>query len=727
MTDTEKHYHSFIFSEKDRKKLLFQELLIATIICFASLVITLIVDIKGTLAISINVIGSILFLIILSLIHKYYNLAVKLYLAFSLILVYLIVIFLPIIKFPALFVLIISLNGFTYLANHKIATLFLKISLPIGLLTLVLEIGYSYYYHYTGPVDQGSWYNDNIILLLVVAVLVTKVFFLIQNYQRILEYIINKYKTDYKYIFETNSLAIVNSDITSLYDFVQNLKTTQSITDIKAYLDKNNHHVSTLISSVRINKINSKGYEIIGSTDKNALFGNKTNIYNQSLKNAIYGELVALFDDKPGFETQIDLINQQGMYKRLKYFVKYPINNDFSSVSYTYLDITEQQKVRHELKASNERYRTLYANAPVGIIILDIDTRKRGLDCNEMLLKILKVDKATALSGNMIILSPEIQQDGKSTKEKLGTIMSKFRSCRKPMQFEWLFKTADGVPIWTEVTFSSLQWEGEMQSIMFIKDVTKQKRQQQLILQQLSALNERKEELEKYIASNLELENFAYIASHDLQAPLRTVISFSHLLEKSLQGKTTTAQEEYLKFIVDGTYHMRQLINDLLAFSSVNTTQINLKTFKIRNTVELVLLDMKEHIENKNAKITCSNIDFEITADKTKLRQLIQNLVNNALKFTVEGKDVEISIIGEETDKHWKISVKDNGIGIKEEFQEQIFLLFKRLHGQKEYVGTGIGLALCKKIVEQHQGRLRVESKKGDGSTFHFTIAKNIE
>jgi light-regulated signal transduction histidine kinase (bacteriophytochrome) len=344
-----------------------------------------------------------------------------------------------------------------------------------------------------------------------------------------------------------------------------------------------------------------------------------------------------------------------------------------------------------------------------------------------MLLKILKVDKHTALNGNMIVLSPENQQNGKSTKEKLGEVMSEFRSNRKPMQFEWLFKTTDNTTIWTEVTFSPLEWEGETQSIMFIKDVTKQKRQQQLILQQLSALNNKNEELEKYIASNLELENFAYIASHDLQAPLRTVISFSNLLEKSLIGKITPAQEEYMKFIVDGTYHMRQLINDLLEFSRVNTTRINLETFKTQNTIELVILDMREHIERKNASITCLNLDFEITADKTKLRQLIQNLVNNALKFMEEGKDAKIIIKGEETNTHWKISVEDNGIGIKKEFQEQIFLLFKRLHGQKEYTGTGIGLALCKKIVEQHQGRIGVESKKGTGSTFHFTIAKNIE
>ena len=728
MVDTNKHYPSFIFSEEDRQKLLFQELLSAITICLAALVFNYMVDVKDSFIIGLDIVGGLLFLISLLSVRKHYNLAIGLYLTSSLLLVYSLIFFLPAIKFTALFVLIISLNGFIYLKNNKIATSFVKISLPIGLVTFIISIWNNYH----SPI-QSTWYNDNIMLLIFLAVLASKIFFLVNSYQRILEYIFNKYKiteksqVSYKYIFENNSLAIVNSDITTLYKFTQKLKNEQNITDIRAYLNANSHHVSKLIGTIRIKNVNAKAYEMIGSTDKNALYGNKVNTYNQSLKNAIYNELVALFEGKQEFEIELDLVNQQGMYKRLKYFVKYPANLDFSSISYTYLDLTDQQRVRQELKASNERYRTLYANAPVGIIILDIDKRKRGLDCNEMLLKILKVDKHTALNGNMIVLSPENQQNGKSTKEKLGEVMSEFRSNRKPMQFEWLFKTTDNTTIWTEVTFSPLEWEGETQSIMFIKDVTKQKRQQQLILQQLSALNNKNEELEKYIASNLELENFAYIASHDLQAPLRTVISFSNLLEKSLIGKITPAQEEYMKFIVDGTYHMRQLINDLLEFSRVNTTRINLETFKTQNTIELVILDMREHIERKNASITCLNLDFEITADKTKLRQLIQNLVNNALKFMEEGKDAKIIIKGEETNTHWKISVEDNGIGIKKEFQEQIFLLFKRLHGQKEYTGTGIGLALCKKIVEQHQGRIGVESKKGTGSTFHFTIAKNIE
>lgn len=736
MIDTNKNYQPFIFSEEDREKLLFQELLSTTIICFAALVATFVVGVKNSFITSVDLSSGIIFFTALFLVRKYYNIAVWLFLIFSLAIVFVIIYFLPSVKFLPLFILIISFNGFIYIKDRKIASLFLKIVLSIGVLTLLFEAWYNYNYNYIYGKSsvQNAWFNDYIVLLIFIGILISKIYLLITNYHRILEYLFETYQTtkksqtSYKEIIENNSLAIINCDISSLYEFVQDLKTNQGITDIKTYIKENNSIVLRLMKAIRVKNINEKGYEIRGTRNRNAFFGNKTNIYNQSLKKAAYNEIIALFENKTSFETEIDLVNHKGEYKRLKYFVKYPNHNDFSNVTYTYIDITDQQKVRLELKASNERYRTLYANAPVGIIILDIDKQKRGLDCNEMLLKILKVDKDTALNGNMIVLSPEYQEDGNSTKEKLGEIMSEFRVKRATMQFEWLFKSArDNTPIWTEVTFSPIEWEGEMQSIMFIKNVTKQKRQQQLILQQLSALNKKNEELEKYIASNLELENFAYIASHDLQAPLRTVISFSNLLDKSLKGKISKSEEEYMKFIVDGTYHMRQLINDLLAFSRVNTTQNNLETIKINDTIELVLLDMREHIEKKDAIINCYNIDFKIKADKTKLRQLIQNLVNNALKFTVEGRNPEVTIRGKENETHWEISVKDNGIGIKKEFQEQIFLMFKRLHGQKEYTGTGIGLALCKKIVEQHKGRISVESTKNEGSTFTFTIAKNIE
>ena len=733
MIDTDKNYQPFVFSEEDRKKLLFQELLSATIICFVALAVTLVVGVKDIFIISVDIGASIAFVIPLFLVRKHYDLAIWFYLIFSLIIVYFIIFFLPNIKFLALFILIISFNGFIYLSKYKTATLFLKTVLSIGLLTFVIESWYSYKYFYSENTVQNMWFNDYIVLLIFVATLIAKVFLVVKNYHRILEYLINQYRTakklqtNYKDIIQYNSLAIVVCDISHLYEFVQNLKTEQNITDIKAYLNENLSTILQLMKTIRVKSINEKGYEIRGTRNRNAFFGNNANIYNQSLKTAAYNEMIALFEGKAEFETEIDLINYQGLYRRVKYFVKYPPHKDFSNVSYTYIDITDQQKIKLELKETNERYRTLYANAPVGIIILDIDKLKRGLDCNQMLLRILKVSKYTALNGNMIVLSPEYQEDGKSTKDKLGKIMSEFRAHRKTMQFEWLFKSSDNALVWTEVTFSPIEWEGEMQSIMFIKDVTKQKRQQQLILRQLSALNEKNDELEKYIASNLELENFAYIASHDLQAPLRTVISFSNLLEKSLKGKISKSEEEYMRFIVDGTYHMRQLINDLLAFSRVNTTQNNLELIKINDTIELVLLDMKEDIEKKDAIITCDNIGFKIKADKTKLRQLIQNLVNNALKFTVEGKKTRVTIKGEESSTHWKISVQDNGIGIKKEFQEQIFLMFKRLHGQKEYTGTGIGLALCKKIVEQHKGRIKVKSEKNVGSTFSFTIAKDLE
>jgi signal transduction histidine kinase len=220
--------------------------------------------------------------------------------------------------------------------------------------------------------------------------------------------------------------------------------------------------------------------------------------------------------------------------------------------------------------------------------------------------------------------------------------------------------------------------------------------------------------------SNRELEQFAYVASHDLQEPLRMVTSYVQLIEKRYKGKLDENADLYIYYAVDGATRMQALINDLLAFSRVATKGKPLERTDSQKVINDVLKSLKTAIEEKHAKITIGPMP-EVMADPIQLGQVFQNLISNAIKFN-KGDDVSVSVSAEPEGPMWRFTVSDNGIGIEPQYFDRIFIIFQRLHGKDEYPGTGIGLAIAKKIVERHGGEIRVESKPGEGSTFSFTI-----
>ncbi len=221
--------------------------------------------------------------------------------------------------------------------------------------------------------------------------------------------------------------------------------------------------------------------------------------------------------------------------------------------------------------------------------------------------------------------------------------------------------------------------------------------------------------------SNQELEHFAYVASHDLQEPLRTVSSFSQLLARRYQGQLDTDADEFIAFIVEGAARMQTLINDLLAFSRIGTRGSPFARVEGEEIVQAARENLEAAIAESGAAIICDPLPT-LVADRTQLTQLFQNLFSNAIKFRRPGQMPRIHVSAARQDGAWQLSVRDNGIGIDSQFFDRIFILFQRLHGREEYPGTGIGLAVCKKIVERHGGRMWVESEPGTGSTFHFTL-----
>lgn len=251
------------------------------------------------------------------------------------------------------------------------------------------------------------------------------------------------------------------------------------------------------------------------------------------------------------------------------------------------------------------------------------------------------------------------------------------------------------------------------------RDITMQK-ETELILKNLNEKLEKR--AEQLVNSNLELERFAYVASHDLQEPLRMVSSFLQLLQKKYESQLDETGNKYIHLAVDGADRMKRLISDLLQFSRVSSTAIALQPIDTNEIVEELKNLFKNKLFESGGVIHVSNLPV-IMADKTPITQLLQNLIGNALKYRSEAPP-EIWVDCKEEAEEYIFSIRDNGLGIDSKFFEKIFVIFQRLHNKNEYSGTGIGLAICKKIVDRFNGRIWVESEPGKGSTFSFSFPK---
>ncbi|HRB81150.1 MAG TPA: ATP-binding protein [Nitrospira sp.] len=237
-------------------------------------------------------------------------------------------------------------------------------------------------------------------------------------------------------------------------------------------------------------------------------------------------------------------------------------------------------------------------------------------------------------------------------------------------------------------------------------------------------LVEARQKLEESVAelgrSNADLQQFAYVASHDLQEPLRMVSSYTQLIARRYKGKLDADADEFIAFAVDGANRMQRLIQDLLAYSRVNTTGRQFEPTAMETVLKAALSNLTNAVKESQAVITHDPLPAVMGDDK-QLAQLFQNLLSNAIKFS-GAQPPRIHISAKQADGEWLFSVRDHGIGLDPQYADRIFVIFQRLHTRAEYPGTGIGLAICKKIVERHGGRIWVESQLGKGTTFYFTM-----
>jgi light-regulated signal transduction histidine kinase (bacteriophytochrome) len=265
-----------------------------------------------------------------------------------------------------------------------------------------------------------------------------------------------------------------------------------------------------------------------------------------------------------------------------------------------------------------------------------------------------------------------------------------------------------------------IQHKEILETVICFTDITERKTNE-IVLKQLNASLE--SHAKELLESNAELEKFANIASHDLQEPLRMVSSFLGLIEKKYSPIIDETGKKYIDFAIDGTKRMRQMILDLLEYSRIGKKEDKKEDLNLNELMNEIRMLLQKSIEEKAASFEIAPLPT-IHSFRAPILQVFQNLIENALKYSKQDLSPRISISFTELKDHWQFSVSDNGIGIKEEYYSKIFVIFQRLHSKDEIPGSGLGLAVAKKIVENLGGKIWVQSEEGKGSTFYFTISK---
>jgi len=368
-----------------------------------------------------------------------------------------------------------------------------------------------------------------------------------------------------------------------------------------------------------------------------------------------------------------------------------------------------------ELKESEGRLRAVIDNAADGIITIDDRSAIQSFNAAAENIFGYRAEEVTGKNVNLLMPEPHRSEHDGYIANYLRTGEAHVIGFGREAQGV----RKDGTTFLLDLAVSEVRHGQERRFIGLLRDITERKEAE-------DALKRTARELAR---SNAELEQFAYVASHDLQEPLRMVASYTQLLARRYQGKLDAEADEFIAFAVDGANRMQGLINDLLAYSRVETRGRPPQPCDANAAVQRALTHLHMAVQETGAVVTVQPLPT-VAADETQLLQLFQNLIGNAIKFRgdqtphiqVSAQPAEGPAAEDKPDGGWVFSVQDNGIGIDPAYLGRIFGIFQRLHTRAKYPGSGIGLAICKRIVERHGGRIWIESQPGAGSTFHFTL-----
>ena len=368
----------------------------------------------------------------------------------------------------------------------------------------------------------------------------------------------------------------------------------------------------------------------------------------------------------------------------------------------TFRDVTERRRTEEALRSSEARFRRVFSSAPLPMWLWD-STSWRFLEVNEAATAHYGYSRQEFLEMQVTDLLPAEEAERMKDDHRRRTDGRYLVETRQRLK--------NGRFIDVHLTSDLVELGGRRVRLVVAEDISERKQAEE-------ALHQRTMELER---SNADLEQFAYVASHDLQEPLRMVASFTQLLADRYSANLDDEAREFIGFAVEGATRMQALIDGLLSFARVKTRAKELHPTDCQAVFQRSLTNLRVTLQESRAEVI-SDLLPTVLGDESQIEQLFQNLIGNALKFSSQNTP-KVGVSARRSGKEWLLAVSDNGIGIDPRYNERIFAIFQRLHSRSEYPGTGIGLAICKKIVERHGGRIWVESELGQGATFFFTLS----
>lgn len=367
-------------------------------------------------------------------------------------------------------------------------------------------------------------------------------------------------------------------------------------------------------------------------------------------------------------------------------------------------DITAAREARQALTLSEEKFAKAFLGSPDALVISTMETGSY-VEVNNAFCHLLGYSRAEFMGSDAHTLNVWVDP-----KER-ETLVAKVVADGQVENFEAALRRKDSTSLIVQMSLQQIMVAGERCLLFICRDISERREAEARTQSLLARLD----------ASNKELEQFAYVTSHDLQEPLRMIAGYAQLLERRYHGRLDSDADDFIGFLVDGAKRMQGMILDLLDYSRVDRLGGAFVLFDGGMALEEVEKNLSIALAEAGGQLSIGSIP-SVTADRSQFVRLFQNLIGNALKYRYPDRVPKISVTAEHQGEFWLFSVADNGIGIGAQYFDRIFLVFQRLHTREHYQGSGIGLAICKKIVERHGGRIWVESEEGAGSTFHFTL-----